>query len=966
MRVQRAWALVICALLSSAFNGAAQQHIVEVIAPSARTASPNDFVTLAFLIANRGAAPDTYSIHIETPARLQIIGATTGTLTLAPGRQEPFFVTLFIPADVPAGEFSVLVEARSQADPKVQASARAQITIIATTGISIRAPDPKELEPGTEVFLSFTVINRGNVIESLRLEANTRSGYPTSVDPTLLELLPGRAKTVLVSVEVPSSATTGFEPVTLSATSLLRESIGGSATAMLTVLPPLPKNVPTELSLRAPAELSIGANLDLSSAGLTPFISLYTAATLPDEQRFALSLRLSEGVRPQILNLLPVGVTDFLFVSEVRGFFLRLGDLRELPLQILSLPRRGVELGLREGFSLLVTMGDQIPPQRLVSLNFLGPFRAGVLGLQSPGSSPYSVMGAYFRGSFLIVESGISQSGLGTRRMVFLRAVPSFYGITAGFEFLRVEPGFPMLTVPPATFTDVQSVSIIGGGGLGPLSIASVITNSFNDLSNDPAIQQIVKVSAQTRATLYPLYPGLPYLSYDARFYYDRSNDPPFPLLSTDRVFQMVSFSELTGRIGYILNFIDSAFTDNILAVQTKTQEIRTLIFVRRFLTEGGSASLSVRWSRSFDPSTNITHTEERDVLLRLVLATRRFSVSMVAGLSDSSGFYGSLDFTLHGPTTVSFLLTYAEPTSLGVSAQFTTRFALPFESVFVKGRMEGYLFVDLNSNGKRDAGEPGVAQALLISDDQLARTDETGYFRFPPLAPGNYKIEISRMPIGFSTTVALPLAVTLGVNQILTVEIPVRPVATVRGRVFDDKNRNGRADSEEPGLRGVRLLAVGPKRVEMRTADDGQYMLQLEPGAYTISLDRTTLPRRYEPTTASSLSVALQIGQLVTVDFGAAEVPRPILFAPNAEFSYAPHQPRVGEKVTFDASLSSDSDGQILLYEWDFDGDGVPDATGVIVVYIFRTPGNFPVRLTVTDNDGLKNFETKSIFVRP
>ncbi|MCS6936183.1 MAG: PKD domain-containing protein [Candidatus Bipolaricaulota bacterium] len=965
MRVRVAL-IVILALLGGVWGAVAQQYAAEILAPPPRTASPNDFVTLVFVVSNRGSVSDTYEIRVETPERLQIVGAPSTTLTLAPGAQEPLFVTLFIPNDAPAGDYFISVEARSQNDPRVQARARAQLTVVATTGIAIRAPDPKEVEPGTEVFLSFTVINRGNVLESVRVEATTRSGYPTSVDPALLELLPGASKSVLVSVRVPADAAPGFEPVTLTASSLAREGVGGSATATLTVLPPLPKNVPTELFLRAPAELSVGANLDLPSASLTPFISLYTAATLPDDQRFALTLRLSEGIYWQILDFLPVSVTDFLFESEVRGFFVRLGDLRELPLQMLSLPRRGVELGARDGFSLLVTFNSQTPSQRLVSLNFLGPFRAGVLGLQSPGSTPYSLMGAYFRGSFLIVESGISQSALGTRRMVFIRAIPSFYGIIAGFEFLRVEPGFPTLTVPPATFTDAQSLSIFGGGGLGPLSVASVITSSFNDLFNDPNIQEIVKVSAQARATLSPLFPGLPYMTYDARFYYDRSNDPPFPPLSTDRIFHMVSLSELSGRIGYILNFIDSTFIDNLLNVQTKTLEVRKLVFVRRFLTDGGSASLSIRWSRSFDPNTNITFTEERDILLRIVFATRQFSVSMVAGLSDNSGLYGSLDFTLHGPMTVSFLMTFAEPTSLGVSVQVTTRFALPFESVFVKGRIEGYLFIDLNNNSKRDPGEPGIAQALLTLDGQLARTDETGYFRFPPVAPGSYKIEISRMPVGYSPTVTLPIAVTLGVNQIVTVEIPVRPVATVRGRVFDDKNRNGRLDPDEPGLRGVRLLAVGPKSFEARTAEDGQYLLQLEPGTYTISMDRTTLPRRYEPTTPQSVPVTLQTGQVVTIDFGAAEAPRPILFAPNAEFSYSPAQPRAGERVTFDASASSDSDGQIVLYEWDFDGDGKTDATGKIVEHIFKSAGTYSVTLTVTDNDGLKDTETKTISVRP
>lgn len=964
MRVQRA--LIICSLLLSALSGAAQQHGVELIAPAPRSVLPNDFVTLAFAIINRGSVADTYDLRVEVSPRLQLVGGP-GAIAVTPGAQEPLFLTLYVPAGTPAGDYAILLEAVSQTAPSVRAQARAVLTVEAMTGIAIRAPDTKEVEPGTEIFLIFTVINRGNIVENLRLETATRSGYATTVEPPLLELPPGTSKSVSVSVQVPSTASPGFEPVTLTATSLIREGIGGSATAMLTVLPTLPQAVPTELYLRSPAELSIGANVDLASSSLTPYISFFTVSALPEEQRFLLRFRLSETIRQQILNFLPVGLTDFLFVSEVRSFFVRLGDLTELPLHLLSLPRRGVELGFRDGLSLLVTFGDQTPPQRLISLNFLGPVRAGLVGLHTPGANPYDLFGVYFRKSPIFVEGSIAEVSVGTRRMVSMRILPSFGGMTVGAEFLRVEPGFPMLTLPPAMFTDVQAITILGGGGLGPISVASLISNSFNDLFGDPGIQQIAKVTAQGRLTIYPLYPGLPYITWDSRFYYERSNDPPFALISTDRIFQMVTFAELTQRIGYILSFIDSTFIDNISSTQTKTHEIRTLIFVRRFLgLEGGSASLSLRWMRMFDPVTDITITEEQDLLLRISLATPKFGASFVAGRSSGVGFYGSLDLTWRGPVDLSLLMTFAEPTSLGVSAQLSTRFTLPFASVFVKGRVEGYLFVDTNNNAKRDPGESGLANVLLTLDGQLARTDETGYFRFPPVDPGSYKLEISRMPIGFSPTVMLPIAVRLGVNQIVALEIPVRPVATVRGRVFDDKNRNGKPDADEPGLGGVRLLALGPKTTEMRTAEDGQYMLQLEPGAHTISIDRTTLPKRYEMTTASSVAVTLQTGQMMTVDFGAAEVPRPILFAPNAEFSYAPAQPRVGERVTFDGSLSSDSDGQIVLYEWDFNGDGRADAQGKIVEHIFKSAGNFSVTLTVTDNDDLKNSETKIILVRP
>ncbi len=53
-------------------------------------------------------------------------------------------------------------------------------------------------------------------------------------------------------------------------------------------------------------------------------------------------------------------------------------------------------------------------------------------------------------------------------------------------------------------------------------------------------------------------------------------------------------------------------------------------------------------------------------------------------------------------------------------------------------------------------------------------------------------------------------------------------------------------------------------------------------------------------------------------------------------------------EAVTFDASTSTDPDGEIAQYAWDF-GDGMP-ATGATVAHPFTTPGPHSVTLTVTD----------------
>jgi len=77
----------------------------------------------------------------------------------------------------------------------------------------------------------------------------------------------------------------------------------------------------------------------------------------------------------------------------------------------------------------------------------------------------------------------------------------------------------------------------------------------------------------------------------------------------------------------------------------------------------------------------------------------------------------------------------------------------------------------------------------------------------------------------------------------------------------------------------------------------------------------------------------------------------------PTANFVAAANPSLIGEQVTFTPTGSTDGDGTIASYQWDFDGDGIVDATSLpaapAVTHTYGTPGDVNVKLIVTDNDG-------------
>jgi len=72
----------------------------------------------------------------------------------------------------------------------------------------------------------------------------------------------------------------------------------------------------------------------------------------------------------------------------------------------------------------------------------------------------------------------------------------------------------------------------------------------------------------------------------------------------------------------------------------------------------------------------------------------------------------------------------------------------------------------------------------------------------------------------------------------------------------------------------------------------------------------------------------------------------------PLPSFSTYPIEPEAGEVVRLDGSGSEDPDGRIVEYFWDF-GDGEL-GMGETVEYVYTSPGEYDVTLSITDDDGV------------
>jgi hypothetical protein len=171
------------------------------------------------------------------------------------------------------------------------------------------------------------------------------------------------------------------------------------------------------------------------------------------------------------------------------------------------------------------------------------------------------------------------------------------------------------------------------------------------------------------------------------------------------------------------------------------------------------------------------------------------------------------------------------------------------------------------------------VAGALVRLGPYSAITDAEGGYGFTRVPDGDFELALDRnkLPVAYAWD-EQPRALTVTRTSRLTSDLQVIPLNAIRGRVYIDRNGNGRYDDKE-GVPAA-VVGIGVAGPVTATAGDGSYAFYNQPpGRYTIRLHVKRLAKGLVAVSPAERPVELTGDQpRLGIDFTVEKRDMPIL----------------------------------------------------------------------------------------
>lgn len=239
-----------------------------------------------------------------------------------------------------------------------------------------------------------------------------------------------------------------------------------------------------------------------------------------------------------------------------------------------------------------------------------------------------------------------------------------------------------------------------------------------------------------------------------------------------------------------------------------------------------------------------------------------------------------------------------------------------------------------------RDLAKTGVRATVV---------DAAGRYRFLGVEPGHYILDATLDDhLAATRTVQVPATATKA--DTIVVDVVLTPTGSLAGTVLLE-NGSDHA-STVVYVEGTSYVAV--------TDPNGDYQIDGIPvGSYTV---RATHPQYLDETQPGTVASAGDIGAVAQM-----LLRRDSNIAPSVTTIPASSINGVeGDPVPLDGT-ASDPDGMVVLYEWDFEDDGVFDTsspTDAVASPIYASAGTYLAKLRVTDDDGAIGLDVVTVNV--
>ncbi len=200
-----------------------------------------------------------------------------------------------------------------------------------------------------------------------------------------------------------------------------------------------------------------------------------------------------------------------------------------------------------------------------------------------------------------------------------------------------------------------------------------------------------------------------------------------------------------------------------------------------------------------------------------------------------------------------------------GVRALWDTKLVFP-----QPGSIDGVVFQDININGVRDPGEPGIGDVrVYVEGGKSFNTTSEGSYRLKRIKEGSVtlKVDQSTIPQGAFFTTASSQDVFVLPKEALTVDFGVSTEVEVKGRIFNDVNQNKVYDEglDEPIQNVVINLGSGQSA---RTSSEGYYYIRkVKPGENSVNLGIMSIPDGYQSLVPIRKDFDTSAGQIYEYD---------------------------------------------------------------------------------------------------